>query len=672
MRKITLIIILTTILISIASAEVIITQQPKISYNLGEIITVPVTLKPTTDIVGSFNADLICNGQQINFYKNGVSLKAGEEKRIDPSLVLTRELIGGLEGDCKIKTYIGSEYALTNDFKITSVINLKAETSVPEIFPSESFIVKGTATKESGAEVKGFAEVKISPEGITADLNPIIDQLASVNNGYFQVNLTVPKDMRAGNYIITARVYERDSTSSITNEGSSTTSIIIKQFPTNLEIFIETPEVNPGESAKMKVILHDQTGESIETNTTIKVNTDKGKLLEKLDTATNQLVEFPIAYNEPPAVFKVTASSSGLESESSFKIKEKQDIGIQIMNGTLVITNKGNVPYCNKTVLVKIGNQTLNIDICLGVDEDQKYKLSAPDGEYEIEIITDNDRIKEKVFLTGSAIDIKQGSGAISLSRHPFIWVFVILILGFVAFTIFRKGYRRSFIGRMDIGKKGIKEPEKTIKIEKGSLIPAKERAEVLLSIKGNQQDTSIVGLKLKNFAEILENKESVKETLEKIANISDASKAFTHENQSNILFIFAPIKTKTFQNETKALKFAQDLKSIIDNHNKLFKQKIDFGISLNYGSIVAKLAQNGLEFMPLGDLMAKVKKIAFISKEDILLGEKMKEKLGPNVRVEKMSVEGLNVYKIKEVKYSQAHEKFIKQFLNRQTSERG
>lgn len=670
MKKIVLIIILTTILISMASAEVIITQQPKTSYNLGEIVSVPAILKSTTDIVGSFNADLICNGQQINFYKNGVSLKAGEEKRMDPSLVLTRELIGGLEGECKIKTYIESEYALTNDFKITSVINLKVETSTPEIFPGESFIIKGTATKESGAEVKGFAEVKISAESITADLNPIIDQLASVNNGYFQVNITAPKDMKAGNYIITARVYERDSTSSITNEGSSTTSIRIKQFPTNLEIFIETPEVNPGTSAKIKVILHDQTGESIETNTTIKVNTDKGKLLEKLDTATGQSVEFPIAYNEPPAIFKVTASSSGLESESSFKIKEKQDIGIQIINGTLIITNKGNVPYCNKTVLIKIGNQTLNIDVCLGIDEDQKYKLSAPDGEYEVEIITDNDRIKEKVFLTGSAIDIKEGSGAISLSRHPFIWVFVILILGFVAFTIFRKGYKRSFIGNI-AGKKGIKEPEKTIKIEKGSLIPAKERAEISLSIKGNQQDISIVGLKLKNFAEILENKESVKETLERIANIADGSKAFTHENQSNILFIFAPIKTKTFQNEAKALKLAQDLKSVIDNHNKIFKQKIDFGISLNYGSLVAKAAQNGLEFMPLGDLMAKVKKIAFIAKEDILLGEKMKEKLGPNVRVEKMSVEGLNVYKIKEIKDTQAHEKFIKQFLNRQTSER-
>jgi len=667
MKKILILTILAILFISTASAEIIISQQPKASYNLEEVISIPVIVKSTTSIIGSFNADLICNGNQINFYKNGVALKAGEEKRMEPSLVLTQDLLGGIKGNCVIKAYLGASYTLTNEFKISSLINLAAEISNSEIFPKEGFLIRGSASKESGTPVKGFIEAKIFSGEISANITPTITQLETINNGYFQINITIPKNTKAGTYVLILKAYEKDTLDSITNKGTFQSEIIVKQLPTNLEIFLETPKVEPGTSLKAKAILHDQTGKNIPSTAVITIKNNKDKTLNKIETRTEEFFEFPIEYNEPPVEYKIIGTCSGLETETFFHITEKQDIEVKVINQSLIIKNKGNVPYCNKTVLVKIGPETLNLNFCLEVDEEQRYNLNAPDGEYEIEIITDKENIKETVALTGKAIDIKK-VGKASLSRHPFIWIFVIIVLGFVAFTVYKKGYKKSFIGYIHEKKKKhyLTKEETEVKVERGFLIPTKNRAEVCLSIKGSKQNSNVIGLNLKNFFEIKKNQEVVKNTFEKISQIATENKAVVYENQENIFFILSPVKTKTFQNEKTALKMAQELKAILNHNNKIFKQKIDFGISLNYGTIVAKSTKQSFEFMSMGDLMTKSKKIAAIAKDDFLVSETMRDKLGNKIKADKIKKDNINIYQIKEIKDTKENEKFIRQFLDR------
>ena len=79
------------------SAEIIIDEQPESIYNLGDLITIPVTLKSTSGITGNFQMNLICSGQEMNFYKNGISLSPGEEKKVESSLILSKAIIGSLK-----------------------------------------------------------------------------------------------------------------------------------------------------------------------------------------------------------------------------------------------------------------------------------------------------------------------------------------------------------------------------------------------------------------------------------------------------------------------------------------------------------------------------------------------------------------------------------------------
>jgi len=667
MKRTIALLVFVVLLISSASAEIMVGQQPKKVYNLGEVITIPVTVKSLTDVSDVFEMNLICSGQELNFYRNGVGLTAGQEQKIDSSLILTKKVLNGLKGDCLIKAVLKDEYVLTDSFKISGTINLNYKIQALELNPGESIIITGTAIKESGKEVDGFVQIEASSK---TDNTKYIDQLASINLGAFSISIPAPENMRAGIYPLRLTAYERDSSGEITNQGTSDSLISIKQVARNLEIIIETPEVIPGSSVKFKTILHDQTGDNIASNSSIKIRNNKDKLLENLEVPTDEFFEYKISSSEPPVEFKLLAENSGLSSESVFKIKEKEDIKIKISNQTLIITNTGNVPYCNKTVLVKIGNQSLNIDLCLDVGEEAKYILSAPDGEYQVEIISDNGKLNENVALTGSTIDIREVSAGISgLTRHPLVWIFVIGIMGFFVVMIFKKGYKRIFIGfihRKSTQNQGSKNQEaRNIPPKKGYLITANP-AELSLSIKGAQQEATIICLRIKNMGRVQSDPENVKETFGKITQIVRENKIAVYENQENIFLILAPARTKTFKTETRALHVAREIKEILLHHNKLFKQKIDFGISLSHGSIVAKDGPV-LEFAGMGDFMTKAKRTASISNQEILLEEKVKDKLGPEIKTKKLPHEKIPTYRITDIKNRSEHEKFIQGFLSRQ-----
>ena len=232
---------------------------------------------------------------------------------------------------------------------------------------------------------------------------------------------------------------------------------------------------------------------------------------------TGEFLEVPIVYNEPAAEWTIIAESNNLTKELVFNIIEKAKVGTVIINRTLIITNLGNVPY-NNTVLINIENSTLEIETNLGIDETKKYLLSAPNGKYEVEILTEEgeSQIIEGVALTGNVISVKAASeGVVKIIKHPISWIFMIAILGFVAFTIYKKGYKRSFFGHINLPftKGGMK---KRIPLKKDSLLTTRNRAELTLSIQGDKQDASLVCMRIKNLKEIQSKKVNLKRNLRK------------------------------------------------------------------------------------------------------------------------------------------------------------
>lgn len=666
MKRGIIILILTTILLSsFASADIIFNQQINSVYNLGDSIVVPVTIKTVNDISGTFQMDLICNSTVINFYKNGIKLSSGAKETIDSSLVLIRDIIGDQKGLCKIKATLGNDYALSNEFKISDLLSVSGTLEKTAFNAGETISLTGKVVKETGENSNGFIEVDV----LNGDINQNLTQYGTLTDGTFNMNISLPSNQEAGNYTLTINAYEKDNEGMTTNNGTEQYGIYVNQVPTNLELIFENKTIIPGTSLSISAILHDQTGNPISSTVFITLKDSSDKIIDQKEISTdNSSYEYLIKQNEPPSDWTVYAVSNQLTAEDNFTIVPKESIDIQIMNQTVLITNTGNVPY-NKTLLVKIGDTPLNLQVDLNVGENKKYVLTAPDGEYNVNIISDEGTGVNKVMsLTGNAIDIKEAG---MVSWLTVLWIVIILILVVIVVLFFRKVYKKPFFGRIRHKKEKVQnqkmfslKPKDNYRV----LNQTGNKAELSLSIKGEKQDASVVCIKIKNLREGRHGG-SVSESIKKIVDIAEDNKAAVYENQDYLFIIFAPSNTKTFKNERVALNVAEEANVILTEHNKKFNQKVEFGISLNYGTIVAKVESNIFKFMSMGSFMAISKKIASLSKGEILLSSQINDSLRlQQVKTEKEMRDGIPVFIVIGIrKENEEAKKFIERFMKRQ-----
>lgn len=662
--------VLIVLFCSLISAEIIFSQPIKQAYNLGDSVFVPVTIKALNDISGDLQVNLICNGTPINFYKNGIKLSSGEEKTLDSSLILIKSIIGDVTGICKIKAILNGEYKLTEEFQISDLLIVDGRLEKTEFNAGESISIKGKITRETEENSNGIIEATLIGE-------ENISQTGTVNEGTFNINISLPKNLKAGIYPIEVKAYEKNSDGTITNTGITTYSILIKQVPTNLELIFESNDIEPGTSIKVKAVLHDQTGESIESTATITIKDYNNKIVEQKLLDTEAFLEYSIASDESPADWEISSVSNNLTTESLVRIKEKESVRVEIINKTIVIKNDGNVPY-NKTLLVKIENTSLNILVKLGVGESKKYVVSAPQGDYKVRVVTndeDNPEVNEVMSLTGGVTGIKEAS---NISLGVLGWVVLILILIVTIFVMIKKIYKKQFTGKKMFGLKnkfnekssGQKENFKKMTIGEGLTMIQKigSKAELSLSIKGEKQDASMICVKVRNLREVKSGRGSGAESIAKIVDVADENKAVVYENQDYLFLILAPLKTRTMKNEKLALDLAEKVELILADNNRKFHQKIDYGISLSHGSIVAKVENNTFKFMTMGTFMTEAKKIASVSKGEILLSTKINDLLRLQIKTEKSVRDGTSVFNITRIKReNEEARQFINKFMERQ-----
>jgi len=641
----------------------IIQQQPDTAYNMGEILTFPVKITTLTGINDFLNINLLCNGQETNVHKEYIALESGEERQVIATIPLIKSFTTRNSGTCKLKSVLGEENILSKDFTILSAITIRILSKQTEFSPNEAITIEGEAVKSKGVSAQGFVEINLVTEN-NGSSQTITD---TVVNGYFISNFTLPSNTKSGKYLARIRVYEKDSKNEITNEGEAENYFTITQIPTSLEIVFENSEVEPGETVKIKPLLRDQAGDKITSTANIIIKNNEGEILLQKDQPIEEFLDFPTEKTQAPEEFLVLADSNLLNCEETFLVKSHPEVEVTLINKTLTIKNVGNVFY-NKSALVKIGEQIKEINVSLDLGEEESFVLSAPDGEYEIQVTSDgNTKLTQTATLTGNVVGIKKSGGLSGFFSSPLSWMFIIIILLIVVYIVYKKGYKKSFFGRMPSAQAFKKiSSEKTFETKKEKFVmdaSSKNKAELSLSIKGEKHPVSVVCLKWKNE---IGNDSSVKESLQSILKIGEDEKTFVYENKDSFSFIFSPLKTKSFSTEINAVKFAENIDEILKEHNKKYKQVIDYGISVSYGNIIGKLESGVLKFMSLGTLMTSAKKIASIANQEILISDKMNQRVQKETKTQKQVRDNIPVYVLTEVKDSLKNAKFISSFLRR------
>ncbi|MEK6918530.1 MAG: hypothetical protein AABW73_00675 [Nanoarchaeota archaeon] len=666
-----LIVLAVTLLLTVSAvrAEVFL-EQPAAIYNLGDEITLAATVDSLSD--NFFDMSLNCEQNKVVITHDILSSTI-----VRKSFTLSNSFIGPLKGSCFIAATYGTSSVQSQTFTISDHTDAYAEIDKKEVGPSESIIIRISATKANGKAINGFASVTFAEAGISLDL-PVI-------NGVAVYNFSLPQNMASGTYSIKTKVYEKDKQGNIINDANLESNIFVKQEARKIEVSIENQEATPGTPYKFKILVYDQTDKEITTQARYSLlNGEDTKINDQIvNSGEDIMIDLPI--NETPGYRTIVVKVESLSNKRFFYVPEVEKVTFEIVNTTLKIANTGNVPY-KKSVEVGIGPNKEIIDLELGVGESAIYSLQAPDGSYDVSATDGVGKFSASgISLTGNAVRLIDVADSTSIiTRYSLVWLFILGVLGLFIFGVSKGLGKQKFIHYMPslaalsrlvkgnkYGNTNYEAPNiSTIRssdVTIGRVTP--KEAEHSLVIRGVKEPCSIIAIKIKNKQKI-EKQDYYKTALETIIAQITKVKGSVYQAEEFIIGILAPSATKTYKTENTSLIIAQEIKSVLTLHNSKSNpaNKIEFGIGINHGDLVVEIDKQTkkLKFTSLGQTLSLAKKLADGATSEVLLSQQMQRRVASATKVKKIVKGDTEAYELNSVVNRDDNSKFIDSFKAR------
>jgi hypothetical protein len=676
-------------------------------YNFGDIIDLNVNVDPILegrllqvelscqdseviqfnelpDEMGEVNIKLPLNYYTINEYNGNCYFLGGyaEESRKSMTFEISKRLVVRLTSDAFFADS-GEEILITGVAEKLNgdPVNGEVEITIPllslleiegteEVVEDIEEIVEGNETEEIEETDEEVEEEEEEEEEIETQANFDSGKFyGRVENGDFAVAVQLSDEAPAGDYRIDVLAYEEDFGKK-SSEGVTMANLKVFQLLKGIDLAVSNQNFNPGEIIDIKPTLVDQTGMNVEEDVSVIISDEEfTRYFEKI-VQSRETINYMIPTNISSGYYDISASIGDLDSLKRVFINEKAIVSFEIANSTLVVTNVGNIPY-EKDIEIELNGKTFVKRLDLSLSETRKYKLSGPDNQYNIKVSDGESEVVEGgVSLTGRFVDVDTLADS-SLSG-PLVWIFLIIGLLIILFVIFKNAIKKkSFAfhsnktkGKVvNLGEKKEVKPEVVEKEKPSSKIPS--QADQVLVLKGNRSDAVVLVLKIKNKIGKTE-KASLEKAVEHVYNKRGA----VYEQGDFIFIIFSPLMTKTSKNEVQAAKVAEKVVKVLIDHNKKFREKIDYGIGINSGEIINKVEDNKLKFTALGNFIIVAKRLAESSNKQILVTKNSYERGISDIKVEKKQVAGGEVYEVKNVIDKEKNQKFIAGFLNRMGKE--
>lgn len=587
--------------------------QPDNFYNLGEILTTSLTLKPASDTEDFLEVGIVCSNESIEIHKEFIGLEAGEERIVDVVALLSKSIIGSLSGQCYVATEYGNENVESTDFEITNLINIDFNLDKTKFTAGEELAIDGQILKESGGIVDGFIELSVESLGLYLS--------KTTSEGSFAFSFTFPEDSKSGEHALKIRVYETDSSGSVSNEGVFEKTISIVHTLTALEIIINEQTVMPGSTLEYMINAYDQAGDDVVEEIILVIYEPGDFIFTEKIIISGSLDFLELEDDYPPGYWKIEALSKDGEFKvrKLFYVEEVTEIHTSLIGDTLIVTNIGNIPY--KVALeILIGSSTIVKQINLEIGEVQKFKLFAPEGDYSIRV---KDGTREQDFgtvaLTGSVIAARDINRGLKLSfSNPLIWVLlgilVLLIISYIVAKVKRKGKPKDI-------KKPIKESQKRIQ---------KENPNITRDIMyGKKESAGVVALRVKSKTPNAER--VVQNALLAAGNYG----AKIYVDGSFKIMLLAPSLTKEADNQVQAVKIAKRVEETLRRYG------INFGLGVNSGEIISEIKDNQFVFTSMGNIISKAKNLANSSEGEVLVSDEARLRVMSNIRLERVERKG-------------------------------
>lgn len=643
------------LMISAVSAEILI-SQPKDLYNRGDTLEMTVTLSSSEVVDGIFSAKLICNSDEVELYRNPESLIVGGSKVIDVKTNLVKSFIGNLTGECYVRGYYAGDDRTSQKFIISNKINVNIDVGTGLIGPGETFVVSGNAKKENGNNLNGYAEMTINP------LNVSFSQ--TVTDGKILFNYTMLSDAQPSVYNVNVRVYEKDSKGDVINVGSVSQSVKVKQIIEKAAVALNNQNITPGNELIYTALVYDQANNEVKNeDVKIVIYSPSDEVFVNKLIKSSEAQRMTIALNQSPGSWNVETSRGEISASIRFFVAEYEKIDFTLVNGTLIVRNVGNVPY-NKDLSIKIGDTNDIKAVKIGVGKSEEIKLVASDGNYSI-LVDDGTNSKDLgvTFLsgargtTGYAISFGEGS-VFSNTAVIMSWIIVLAILVYIAYLYYRRVRKRSFMGMTPSS--GLK------KASVLSMAPAHrspQNGNIIDS--GNKETCGVIALKIGNIEELKNSKSNALDYVKSALQKAKEKKAKIYADGDYRLIILSPSVLNGEDVSLKAASTAWEMRSILEEYNKKYINKIKYGIGAHVGELIVEHKDGDLKFSSLGNTTLTARKVAESAHSDVFISEFLYKKVVGKVKADHIS--GKNMYKLTRVTDRGTHVEFLNKFNKRQ-----
>ena len=392
----------------------ILINQDKTTYNLGETLNIKIDIGVLDS--GYLDVKLNCNGSSESIYYN-----VPETNFINIERKLTPDYINNLNGGCFISASYNNEVEQGSNFQISKEFKLIVDQTNLTYFAGDNINIEGSVTNQNNQLIGAIIELTID--------NLIVN--SNTENGKFKVNLTLPISMRAGNYFINIKAYDKDDKGNELNSANSKQGLIVKQKPARLDVALNKQTITPGEEVEVIPFIYDYAGDSYQGQVLMSIKDARSNIIFEGYKNANEKFLLILANNTAPGESKIIIQKDSLNADKSFIVNELKKITTIMENQTMILINSGNVNY-KGIIQIRIGSENILKELSLKVAENKSFIISAPDGVYDVEIKDDNNIFgRESVVLTGRIISVREAGERISsiFLHYPIVWLFIALAI---------------------------------------------------------------------------------------------------------------------------------------------------------------------------------------------------------------------------------------------------
>ncbi len=698
-------IILLVLFLPLGSSSIFIEPLKEI-YNYGDQLNVQTKIVPSVTTSGHYTVDLKCGNITINIFNSFFDLPANVEKPVPVATQVLNPLLNNITSSCSLKASYVGESMNSNSFMLSKKINVDAELDFDELAPGKYLSIGGTAIKESGVPLNGFAEVFVN------SLN--LYKSATVVEGVFNISLMLPTDSKSGKHNISMEIHNTDYASRKINFGSFTDIFSVSQVLKDFKIVVIDENVNPGEDLVFRIDTIDQAGDTINRDVSIVINDPKGLPYVKKIIKSNEPQILNFFINNTPGYWNIETTVDGKSERKLFYLAEIQKVQTSLINDTLFVTNIGNTHFSGP-LEITIGSQVEIRQVELDVGETKKFTLHAPDGDYSI-FVSQGEQSEDlgSTFLTGNAVKVTDlREDLLGTITNPLIWwliaiLFVLVLIlvqvrlrmqkhpGPMASSVMAAKPVSNFVGPAPSTSNVFEKKENLdLSVNKASkfdfssfsknsqidFMNANNKSFVTQNVVPQTKTPSVDFQPKISTPNLFESSQGIRERAVAIAlyvsggpNVApllDHALSIAKESGARIyvdgeyrIVLFSPRLTSNSDNESSAVNVGRRIQALFLEYAHGHRDGMFFGIGISDGEIISEIENNKFHFTSTGNLISFAKRMAQSSKMKLFVSESIRRKLISTVKTEKSSFPG--IWEVIKVVDRSPSRDFIKRFSDR------